>query len=133
MEESSESNPYIRLLISDVVGGTGSGSSRRAAEGSRRADQYQIINYLVNRARATPIAESSSANESQELTASERRIRRRRFDILDEAGESEEELLHTPSEEDYIDFRTYPFTINWKDIYSYDNDSCKKKIIKYNL
>jgi hypothetical protein len=61
----------------------------------------------------------------EELAAYERRLRRRRYTILDEFGESDEEVNGNEQEEEYIDFRTYPLNISWKDLYSFKTDSCK--------
>jgi hypothetical protein len=59
----------------------------------------------------------------EEIASYERRLRRRRLITLDENGESDEETGERVVE--FIDFRTYPLTICWKDIYSFKSDSCK--------
>jgi hypothetical protein len=78
---------------------------------------------LLNRVR-NQIRERNTSEENDDLTALERRLRRRRYTFMDEDAESHDELLNPREEQDYPDFRTYPLTINWKDIYSIKNDSC---------
>lgn len=117
-EEISESvSPYIlRFIVSSLA------DRRRTEETLTNNDQSQIVSFLLNRVR--PTNTNSTNEETEELSAIERRARRRRFTFLDEAGESEDELINPKDCEEYIDFRTYPLTINWRDIYSTSNDSC---------
>jgi hypothetical protein len=126
MEREQESNrnetrPYIlRFLIENSEENTGRASTTTslANAASRFVDRNQLINYLLNRTR-------NSSEPSEELSVLERRIRRRRFTLHDEEGESYDELDNPREDEEYLDFRTYPLTINWKDIYSAENDLCK--------
>ena len=121
-EEITESiSPYVlRFIVSSLA------DRRRTEEASTIAnDQSQIVSFLLNRVR--PNATTISNEETEELTASERRIRRRRYTFLDEQAESQDEISNPKEDEEYIDFRTYPLTINWKDIYSTSNDSCTIK------
>ncbi len=103
-------------------------------------DHRQIINYLLTRVRST-----TSESNNEELTVTERRLRRRRlisgisrFNTTNE--DSDDNFLPQPENDNenlnendrernreisnYNYFRTYPLNINWKDIYSYENDSC---------
>lgn len=116
--QNIESRPYFLTLILSQLHGRSRRSSRESASLTR---ENQILNYLYSRTRGT--------EESEELTSLERRIRRRRYSLLDEEGESQDEQTNPQEEEDYIDFRTYPLTINWKEIYSNDCDACKIKLL----
>jgi len=72
----------------------------------------EIVSYLNNRRE----------DHSDALSIIERRLRRRRavHYIVNELGESEDD---TTEKENIPGFRSYPLNIDWKDIYSYDNDS----------
>ncbi len=83
------------------------------------SDENELITLILNRERRQ--------EQPQELSTLERRIRRRRNNL------NNTRLVTDDSDDDSIivnnfdyDFRTYPLSINWKDIYSYENDSCKE-------
>jgi hypothetical protein len=85
------------------------------------SDENELITLILNRERRQ--------EQPQELSTLERRIRRRRNNNLNNSrlvtdDESDDDSILV-NNFDY-DFRTYPLSINWKDIHSYENDSCKE-------
>jgi hypothetical protein len=79
-----------------------------------------ILNFLLTRVRN----EMRTQPSVDDLASYERRLRRRRNIALDENGESDEETIGLESRE-YVDFRTYPLTIGWKDLFSFKSDTCR--------
>jgi hypothetical protein len=93
---------------------------------NNRANQSrQILNYILTRVR-------DPGSDTEELSSVERRLRRRRGTYLDDEDNSDDEMFGVGDEE-YLDFRTYPLTISWKDTYSADNDSCIYYIYLFTL
>jgi hypothetical protein len=128
-EESSreDSRPFIlRFIVSTLE--ERRRSRREGTNVTPSTDQNQILNLLINRSRETA---TTSNEDAEELTSLERRLRRRRFYYVDEQAESQDELANPREEEDYVDFRSYPLTINWKDIYSAESDSCNSQFILF--
>lgn len=107
-EVNDNSRSFLRRLLSL------SGQGERPGSGSM--SQNVIISYIEG------LRETSE--DSEELNPVQRTLRRRRFTYTDTRAESDEELENPIEEEEYFDFRIYPLTINWKDIYSVHNDSC---------
>jgi hypothetical protein len=87
------------------------------------SNRLQII-YFINRIRTSRNMQTSE--NSEELTSFERRARRRRSNFLDDWDSDAESMIdNLEIQEEHFDFRIYPLSINWNDIYSLDNDLCK--------
>jgi hypothetical protein len=101
-----------------VLGSREESKAEETREGSteRVISGRELLQLMLNRAVFPGLREREEENKRGEEVIGSRRSRRRRYHYYDEQAESYDELINPIQEEEYIDFRTYPLLIDWKEV-----------------